>query len=423
MIVYDNNKEYRNLQEQVGKNMDDIAQLKGGISISYECLSSDVSGLTTAENVGKYLYTTDTKKLILVTKDKDDNLQAVDMGDWPKIPANGTNGVNGTNGTDGTVIKTVGLPLPSAGAFREGDMVIVCVAPEVGNLYKKMSGAWKLQCNLRGAQGPAGPNGSTVVANPVDAASDDLSKLKIDGVTYDVLSSTLRDFLGNIANGEFSYISGQGYQFGDDPVSFDYPVTFYSGTTIDNGNDLDINGGSINLKSGALLQAIDTNDDTVVEISDTGIDVWNERVGSNINVSDYRNFVDGDGHYRFVEGTIDTETISGVTWTYNKWVLSGNHLMLVLAGEVASGTTLSIQSLGGVDFTGDNAWMNSKIVPIFASSVIAINDAKGYYDDWNSNNMQTTLMKTSTGVYFYLIQTPTYSQTGHFRIQFDLLID
>lgn len=398
--------------------------------------------------------------------------------------ATGPAGPKGNTGDRGPGIVGYGTELPASA--QDGDMFILRTTVPGGTIdyvmYKWSTYHWLPQFSMRGPAGPIGPEGGTeVVANPADAASDDISKIKIDGVTYDVLSSTLKEFLANIATGEFGYVSGEGYKFGDDPVSFDYPVTFYNGAILDNGNNLEIDGGTIELNSGAEIKVMD-GEDIIVHIDDTGIftdymqcdnqATFNNTVTVNDDIDVYGNgnFYDGndnltikvdpqnaeiyaytgfevydsvaqtyvkpyqfekikdsDGHYRFAQGTINTETISGVTWTYNKWVLSGNHLMLVLAGDVASGTTLGVQVLGGVDFTGNNAWMNSKIVPLFASSVISINDARGYYDDWNSVNMQTTLMKASNngvdGVYFYLIQAPTYSQAGHFRIQFDLLID
>ena len=54
----------------------------------------------------------------------------------------------------------------------------------------------------------------------------------------------------------------------------------------------------------------------------------------------FENIVDKDGHKRFIEGTPTNPTIEGVEITYAKWSLSGTHLMLVMAGNVASTTVL-----------------------------------------------------------------------------------
>ena len=51
--------------------------------------------------------------------------------------------------------------------------------------------------------------------------------------------------------------------------------------------------------------------------------------------------VDSQSHNRFVEGEGDLKTIAGITFTYNKWSLSGTHFMLVLAGSIANGTAIT----------------------------------------------------------------------------------
>ena len=142
MIVYDNNKEYRNLQEQVAKNQDDIETIKQTLG---NALPDPIEG--------------------------------------PQGEP-GERGPEGPEGPRGNIIKTVGLPLPSPSGFKEGDLALVIVSPEVGNLYKVTAGRWVLQCNIRGAQGVPGPR-TQVVVNPVDPATDVMHKLKIDVVTYD----------------------------------------------------------------------------------------------------------------------------------------------------------------------------------------------------------------------------------------------
>lgn len=142
MIVYDNNKEYRNLQEQVAKNQDDIETIKQALG---NALPDPIEG--------------------------------------PQGEP-GERGPAGPEGPRGNTIKTVGLPLPSPNDFKEGDLALVIVSPEVGNLYKVTAGRWVLQCNIRGAQGVPGPK-TQVIVNPVDPATDVMYKLKIDGVTYD----------------------------------------------------------------------------------------------------------------------------------------------------------------------------------------------------------------------------------------------
>ena len=52
---------------------------------------------------------------------------------------------------------------------------------------------------------------------------------------------------------------------------------------------------------------------------------------------DITTLVDSEGHNRFEEWDMTSETLSGVTFSFKKVSLSGTHIMFVFAGEVASG--------------------------------------------------------------------------------------
>jgi len=146
MIVYENNKTFRNLQEQVGKNANDIEEIKQSLG---NALPDPIPG--------------------------------------PEGPE-GPQGDTGPEGPRGNSIKTCGYPLPDlpSSIFLEGDLAL-CVTPgeHLGEIYKVVSGRWLLQCSIRGPQGVPADGGSEVVANPVASPSDTLIRLKIDGVTYD----------------------------------------------------------------------------------------------------------------------------------------------------------------------------------------------------------------------------------------------
>ena len=138
-----------------------------------------------------------------------------------------------------------------------------------------------------------------------------------------------------------------------------------------------------------------------------------------ITKKDIATLVDSDGHNRFVEGNITPETISGVTFTYNKWSLSGTHLMIVIAGDVASGTTLSNQNLCKINLP---SYIKNKIVTIFAS-VVALNETKAFDGSWNSQDIYSYLFKTDSDIGIYVYSTTEFATNKSFRIQFDLLID
>ena len=89
------------------------------------------------------------------------------------------------------------------------------------------------------------------------------------------------------------------------------------------------------------------------------------------DVKVFEDIVDKDGHARFIEGDIDlaATTPEGVTKVYGKWSLSGSHLMIVLAGVIADGTTI-----GGAIWAKVNmpSWIINKIYPIFSNKVVQL---------------------------------------------------
>lgn len=343
----------------------------------------------------------------------------------------GEQGEQGEQGVQGYGIIGNGTQLPSYAS--NGNYFILRTSGIDGIdlvLYKCINNHWVAQYSLRGNQGPVG-DGADVVANPDTAYSESLYKITVDGVTYSV--STVEKYNG--ADNPYTFIgleavtiNGNNYFVGGTWAKYLSSVLYF-----DDDNNEVVCEEDAKFKKDIYL----TNNKTIYGGAGTSNEVeisGNYYLSGNVSLDDIQQFIDEDGNpiivcenlkdenhkKRFVEGNINTETITGVTFTYHKWSLSCSHLMLVLAGNIASGTSLGVQILGGVDLPD---YINQKIHPLFASTVIATNDARGYYDDWNSINMQTTLMKTSTGVYFYLVQNPTATQDAHFRIQFDLLID
>ena len=66
--------------------------------------------------------------------------------------------------------------------------------------------------------------------------------------------------------------------------------------------------------------------------------VYNSTDISNTNLIE--EIHDENGNLRFIEGDINTEEITGVSFDIAKFSLSGTHLMFVLAGSVENGTSL-----------------------------------------------------------------------------------
>ena len=140
------------------------------------------------------------------------------------------------------------------------------------------------------------------------------------------------------------------------------------------------------------------------------------------NAEIFENISDSKGHLRFIEGDITCETIEGLTQTYGKWSLSGTHLMIVIAGNIANGTVLtSGDELARI--TNIPKWILDKIYPVFASN-LEIASINAYATGWGTQSLSFILSKPSADA--LLIRTAnnvTLTDDRGFRIAFDLLID
>lgn len=134
--------------------------------------------------------------------------------------------------------------------------------------------------------------------------------------------------------------------------------------------------------------------------------------------------VDKNNHLRFIEGNLSVSGSlpEGVEITYNKWSLSGTHLMLVLAGNIANETVITSQFIA---YGFIPQWIVDKIVPIFRN-VIEFKVINLTNDDTSTQTANCYLQKGSTEgnpfIGFYL-GAVTLTKDRAFRIQFDLLID
>ena len=146
-----------------------------------------------------------------------------------------------------------------------------------------------------------------------------------------------------------------------------------------------------------------------------------EKIESTQELKVFENIVDKDGHKRFIEVELDLVNTApaGVTKTFGKCSLSGTHLLIVLACDVADTTVVS----GKLCEINVPQWIKDKIIPLGGNLV----DFKGSLRAWDdagntSQYYDAYLMKTSEDV-FYISCYITATADRHFRIEFDLLID
>lgn len=139
-------KEYRNLQEQVGYLTEELKKLKQSLG---DALPNPIPGPT---------------------------------------GATGATGATGPQGRTPRIAFGYG-PLPDTG-YENGDIYVARGSTNgltKGNMYLRVNNTWQLMLNLVGPQGPQGlDGGSQVVANPLGGYSDFLNKIDIDGVIYGI---------------------------------------------------------------------------------------------------------------------------------------------------------------------------------------------------------------------------------------------
>ena len=132
---------------------------------------------------------------------------------------------------------------------------------------------------------------------------------------------------------------------------------------------------------------------------------------------DIATLVDANGNDRFIEGTISYTEQEGLTITYNKWSLSGSHLMLVVAGSFVDEGTYSLYGV----CENMPQWVKDKIYPV-ANENVEIKSISAYGSDLSHQEINAYLQRDGSVVDIYI---PSFTATGNraFRVAFDLLID
>lgn len=130
---------------------------------------------------------------------------------------------------------------------------------------------------------------------------------------------------------------------------------------------------------------------------------------------------DKDGHNRFIEGEIDLIATApeGLTKTYGKWSLSGTHLLIVLACDIANNTTLN----GKIADVNIPLWIANKIIPTSSSLVDFKGGVRAWNDDASGSQGYDTILRKTDNTLNIVVNNVTATANRHIRIAFDLLID
>ena len=135
----------------------------------------------------------------------------------------------------------------------------------------------------------------------------------------------------------------------------------------------------------------------------------------------FENITDEAGHKRFIEGNGTPLEQEGFTSVYCKWSLSGSHLLMVLAGTIASGTTLALNTLLA-KFTLPS-WIQSKIYGVKVN-LLEYKAVACITDSYTTETMNVYFDKMSDGVGIYVnVSAFTATSNDAFRVELDLLID
>ena len=143
--------------------------------------------------------------------------------------------------------------------------------------------------------------------------------------------------------------------------------------------------------------------------------------GNLTNLKVFEEIVDKDGHKRFIEENGTPLELEGFESVYCKWSLSGTHIMFVLAGNVASTTT--IPSSAKLATFNPPQWIMDKIYPIFATKRIEVKGVNAWSSGWTSQTITAVLTKESNSINFETISSLTLTDDRSFRLQYDLVID
>ena len=134
------------------------------------------------------------------------------------------------------------------------------------------------------------------------------------------------------------------------------------------------------------------------------------------------NIKDINGNNRFIEGNVNTQSITGVTYPYAKWSLSGTHLLIV----VSLITTNTIPANTKIAVVNNlPLWVVNKIIQINPPSSV-VGYVKVVLRDFDSQTGITEItcdvLKNGNDLEIFILNELNTTSAGG-RLQFDLLID
>lgn len=195
--------------------------------------------------------------------------------------------------------------------------------------------------------------------------------------------------------------------------------------TMTNGNV--INVGSIGAVSGFSINAsqhliVTYQDGTSQDLG--AIFAGNVSISGNLSatgdISPLENIVDSQGRKRFIEGALSDPQVSGITRAYARWSLSGTHLMVVVAGNLAANTSLTFGTSLGAAVVPQ--WIADKIAPLISNKAM-VAEQTFVRPGGSIERKNVALAKYLNSLIVEVYGTISFNEDTTFRMQFDLLID
>ena len=135
------------------------------------------------------------------------------------------------------------------------------------------------------------------------------------------------------------------------------------------------------------------------------------------------NIKDASGNLRFIEGEgIISELPTGVTNVYNKWSLSGTHLMFVAVFDLVTGAELTQDSII-ITYSSLPQWIVDKISVLWGVNLVDQKVFNMNNPNTSSSDVTVQLRKEDNTMVIKQRSTATLSVDRSVRFQFDLLID
>lgn len=171
-----------------------------------------------------------------------------------------------------------------------------------------------------------------------------------------------------------------------------------------------------------LVNPVILDNQTIINLNDCHLIVAPAEisVGKGVYGASLESIVDSNGNKRFVEWILNTNPSSGITFSYAKASLSGTHLMIVIAGTMATGD----YAIGGLANIVLPLYIGQKIRPV-SGNIVEYKNVYAIASNYQTQTIQTGLFinQANNTLTVNLVSPIAITTDRNFRIQYDLLID